>query len=177
MDDDVSPHLLNLVVAEVRQQVLETVLRGRYLRARPKPEHPAGRTTFEGVVQDVRVGADGARIWVDLIDGTHHALTGEGYGLADWDLHVTAALFEWLRPQPLSREAAEYIRVRLLDSSSSGQVSILPPAPAVSSADLDTLLAVARLYVDAFRPDEMMTLLERLTLQQVEDVLARLDAR
>ena len=36
----------------------------------------------------------------------------------------------------------------------------------------DALLPVARLYVDAFDPDETMTLPERLRLQQVEDILS-----
>ena len=39
--------------------------------------------------------------------------------------------------------------------------------------DLDILLAVATIYVDAFSPDEMMTLPERMRLQDVEDVLER----
>jgi hypothetical protein len=39
--------------------------------------------------------------------------------------------------------------------------------------DLDVLLAVATLYLDAFRPDEMMTLPEKLSLQDVEEVVKR----
>lgn len=39
--------------------------------------------------------------------------------------------------------------------------------------DLDVLLAVATLYEAAFSEDEMVTLPERLRLQQVEDVLER----
>ena len=40
-------------------------------------------------------------------------------------------------------------------------------------ADLGQLLAVATLYADAFRPDEMMTLPEKMRLQEVEAVLGR----
>ena len=40
-------------------------------------------------------------------------------------------------------------------------------------ADLDCLLAVATIYLDAFREDEMMTLPEKLRLQDVEEVVAR----
>lgn len=39
-------------------------------------------------------------------------------------------------------------------------------------AMLDVLLPVGRLYVDAFRDDETMSLPERLALQRVEDVVA-----
>lgn len=35
----------------------------------------------------------------------------------------------------------------------------------------DVLLVVAKLYVDAFDPEELMTLPERLMLQRVEDIL------
>lgn len=38
-------------------------------------------------------------------------------------------------------------------------------------AMVNVLLPVARLYVDAFDPDEMMTLPERLRLQEVEDIV------
>ena len=37
--------------------------------------------------------------------------------------------------------------------------------------DLDCLLAVATLYIDSFRPDEMMTLPEKFALQDVEEVV------
>jgi hypothetical protein len=82
-------------------------------------------------------------------------------------------------PMRLSDAEVEHLRARFRDipPGRAGQVTVLPPAPRVSEADLDTLLAVARLYVDAFHPDETMTLPERLALQGVEDVLARLDAR
>ena len=43
----------------------------------------------------------------------------------------------------------------------------------ISQADLDTLLAVATLYIGAFSEDEMMTLPEKLMLQQVEEVVER----
>lgn len=39
--------------------------------------------------------------------------------------------------------------------------------------DFDVLLAVATLYVNAFSDDEMMTLPEKMRLQEVEDVLER----
>ena len=44
---------------------------------------------------------------------------------------------------------------------------------AVPRCDLDVLLAVATLYIDAFRPDEMMTLPGKLMLQDVEEVVKR----
>jgi hypothetical protein len=40
-------------------------------------------------------------------------------------------------------------------------------------ADMDVLLAVATLYLDAFRDDEKMTLPEKMRLQEVEDVVSR----
>ena len=43
----------------------------------------------------------------------------------------------------------------------------------ISQADLDTLLAVATLYIEAFPEDEMMTLPGKLFLQDVEEVVAR----
>jgi len=43
----------------------------------------------------------------------------------------------------------------------------------VPRRDLDVLLAVATLYIDAFSPDEMMTLPEKLRLQDVEEVVKR----
>jgi hypothetical protein len=39
--------------------------------------------------------------------------------------------------------------------------------------DMDQLLAIAKLYVDAFSEDELMTLPERMRLQQIEDILLR----
>lgn len=44
---------------------------------------------------------------------------------------------------------------------------------AVTPDDVGQLLAVATLYVDAFREDEMMTLPEKLRLQEVEAILER----
>jgi hypothetical protein len=41
----------------------------------------------------------------------------------------------------------------------------------IPAAHLDALLAVATLYVDAFTEDEMMTLPEKLRLQEVEAIL------
>jgi hypothetical protein len=43
--------------------------------------------------------------------------------------------------------------------------------------DLDALLAVATLYVDSFADDEMMTLPERMRLQDVEDIVERYGKR
>ena len=43
----------------------------------------------------------------------------------------------------------------------------------IEPGDLQQLLAVAALYVDAFEDDEMMSLPEKLRLQEVEAVLAR----
>jgi len=47
------------------------------------------------------------------------------------------------------------------------------PTVAVSESDFGQLLAVATLYVDAFKDDEMMSLTERLRLQEIEDILDR----
>ena len=44
---------------------------------------------------------------------------------------------------------------------------------AVPRGDLDVLIAVATLYIASFRPDEMMTLPEKLQLQDVEEVVKR----
>jgi hypothetical protein len=43
----------------------------------------------------------------------------------------------------------------------------------VDRTELDCLLAVATLYVNAFTEDELMTLPEKMRLQEVEDVLAK----
>jgi hypothetical protein len=43
----------------------------------------------------------------------------------------------------------------------------------IPRADLDALLAVATLYIGAFRPGEPMTLPEKLALQDVEEVVER----
>lgn len=43
--------------------------------------------------------------------------------------------------------------------------------------DLDCLLAVATLYLTSFTDDEMMTLPEKLRLQDVEDVVHRYGRR
>lgn len=43
----------------------------------------------------------------------------------------------------------------------------------VDRAEFETLLAVATLYVEAFDPDELLTLPARLRLQVVEDILAK----
>lgn len=43
----------------------------------------------------------------------------------------------------------------------------------VDRTELDALLAVATLYVSAFGEDEMMTLPEKMRLQEVESVLEK----
>jgi len=43
--------------------------------------------------------------------------------------------------------------------------------------ELDLLLAVATTYVDAFEPDELMTLPAKLLLQDVEAILERYGRR
>lgn len=45
------------------------------------------------------------------------------------------------------------------------------PPVTIPQYELDLLLAVATLYVDAFGPDEMMTLAGKLLLQDVEAIL------
>lgn len=46
----------------------------------------------------------------------------------------------------------------------------------LTDAEIGQLLAVARLYVAAFTDDdEMMTLPERMRLQEIEDILNRVD--
>jgi hypothetical protein len=52
----------------------------------------------------------------------------------------------------------------------------LPGIALVDRSELDQLLAVARLYVNAFAEDELMTLPERLRLQLIEDIVAAADA-
>jgi hypothetical protein len=46
-------------------------------------------------------------------------------------------------------------------------------AVSIPRHDLDVLLSVATLYIASFRPDEMMTLPEKLRLQDVEEVVKR----
>ncbi len=63
-----------------------------------------------------------------------------------------------------------------------GDFRAQPPADAagpvaVPRADFDALLAVATLYVNAFSEDEMMTLPEKLRLQEVEEILGRYGRR
>jgi hypothetical protein len=48
-----------------------------------------------------------------------------------------------------------------------------PERVSVPRHELDRLLAVATMYVDAFEPDEMMTLPQKLALQDVEAILER----
>jgi len=43
----------------------------------------------------------------------------------------------------------------------------------IPQADLDQLLAVATLYIDSFKEDELMSLPEKLRLQEVEAILER----
>jgi hypothetical protein len=43
--------------------------------------------------------------------------------------------------------------------------------------DLDNLLAVATLYVNSFTDDDRLSLVERLRLQEVEQILDRLGRR
>ena len=54
---------------------------------------------------------------------------------------------------------------------------IAPGRLAISKQDFEMLLAVATMYVEAFEPDEKMTLVERLRLVQVEDLLAKYGRR
>jgi hypothetical protein len=43
----------------------------------------------------------------------------------------------------------------------------------ITEAEIEALLAVATLYVDAFKEDETMTLPERMRLQEIENILDR----
>ena len=54
---------------------------------------------------------------------------------------------------------------------------IAPGRLSISKQDFEMLLAVATMYVEAFEPDEKMTLVERLRLAQVEDLLAKYGRR
>jgi hypothetical protein len=45
--------------------------------------------------------------------------------------------------------------------------------PALTETEIEALLAVATLYVDSFKQDELMTLPERMRLQEIEDLLDR----
>ena len=49
----------------------------------------------------------------------------------------------------------------------------LEEAGRLTDAEIDQLLAVATLYVDAFTDDDTMTAAERMRLQQIEDILER----
>lgn len=46
----------------------------------------------------------------------------------------------------------------------------------VERHELDTLLAVAQIYLDAFAEDEAMSLTEKLAFQDVEGVVAKYSA-
>jgi len=145
--------------AEHHRQAIEAILRGRHVRVWPKMGQLSSRVGFSGVVQKVQVDATGTALWVDLADGASCPLTGEGFGLNAWDFEVTTP-----RPRPLPPWDLEPTAV---PPSLSWEGAVLP------RHELDTLLAVARLYVNAFDPDERMSLPERLALQQVEDIVAR----
>jgi hypothetical protein len=59
-----------------------------------------------------------------------------------------------------------------------GDFRAQPPAEGsgpvtISGADFSALLAVATMYVNAFSEDEMMTLPEKLRLQEIEAILER----
>jgi hypothetical protein len=43
----------------------------------------------------------------------------------------------------------------------------------LNDAEIEALLAVATLYVDAFKPDEKMSWAEKLRLQHIEEILDR----
>jgi hypothetical protein len=43
----------------------------------------------------------------------------------------------------------------------------------LTEAEIEALLAVATMYVDAFKDDDAMTLPERMRLQEIEDILNR----
>ena len=58
-----------------------------------------------------------------------------------------------------------------------GVTEVAPGRVAISKQDFEMLLAVATMYVEAFEPDEKMTLVERLRLAQVEDLLAKYGRR
>ncbi len=47
----------------------------------------------------------------------------------------------------------------------------------ISQHDLETLLAVATLYIEAFDDDEMLTLFGKMRLQEVEKVVERYGKR
>lgn len=52
-----------------------------------------------------------------------------------------------------------------------------PEQVTIARYELDQLLAVATMYVDAFAPDEMLTLPGKLALQEVEAILAKYGKR
>lgn len=54
---------------------------------------------------------------------------------------------------------------------------LAPETRTVFRYELDRLLAVATLYLDAFAPDEATTLPGKLMLQDVEDVVAKYGRR
>lgn len=53
-------------------------------------------------------------------------------------------------------------------------MSGVDPAPTtLTDVEIAALLAVATLYVDAFKEDEAMALPERMRLQEIQDILDR----
>lgn len=100
-------------------------------------------------------------------DGTHHAWeltyrpTGTKVTSVDRDLAVS----------DLGEVLAS--RGEIVPAASASALAEPGETVTIPRFDLDSLLAVATLYLGAFRPDERMTLPEKLALQNIEGVVER----
>ena len=94
-------------------------------------------------------------------DGTLHTVT---LTHGPTGLRVTA---------PTHDEAAASLGTEVASRAVTTQPADDDETVTIPRGDLDHLLAVATLYVGAFRPDEMMTLPEKFGVQVIEEVVER----
>ena len=79
------------------------------------------------------------------------------------------AIQDWCSKHPLDSTSSE--ENRMSTDGLPGEQSGTQQAPTAN--DFGQLLAVATLYVDSFKEDELMSLPEKLRLQEVEAILER----
>jgi hypothetical protein len=80
----------------------------------------------------------------------------------------------WLAARLREGDAShEAVALALEVAAQEADEAVAPETVTVPRCDFDHLLAVATIYVGAFGEDEMMTLPEKLRLQEVEAILER----
>jgi hypothetical protein len=67
-------------------------------------------------------------------------------------------------PDALTSDAEKFVAIRS---------DLVEALHEYTRSDIDQLLTVATLYVNAFSDDELMTLPERMRLQEIESILAK----